>query len=117
MVAMFLTTVNSMIIQIFTFTRPDTSAPWFNDAPEMANFIAAKEAIRTANPDIMAPAVTTFSDDGLTCTVTQTFPTKEYWRTYSRLVREATNEMADRNQYFAAHGHKMTVTMHDTYED
>ena len=106
-----------MIILTSTFTRTDVSVPWFNDAPEMQEYLAPRDALRLDRPDLASIPVTTQSEDGLTYTAVQTFPTNDAYLEYLRLLREAIPGWpAGRNQYFSDHNQTIVSTVTDTYE-
>lgn len=106
-----------MIILTSTFTRTDASVPWFNDAPEMQEYIAPRAALIVSRPDLASVPVVTQSEDGLTYQAIQTFPTREAHFEYLRLLYEAIPSWPKgRNQYFTDHNHTIALTVTDTYE-
>ena len=106
-----------MIILTATFTRTDTSVPWFNDAPEMQAYLAPRDAIRTSHPDLASIPVVTESDDGLTYKAVQTFPSLAAYEEYVVLLKQAIPGWpAGRDQYFKDHNHSILFSIVDTYE-
>lgn len=106
-----------MIIQTSTFTRTDASVPWFNDAPSMQEYIAPRDALRIARPDLASTPVVTNSEDGLTYTAVQTFPSLDSYNEYVYLLKQAIPRWPEgRDQYFKDHNQTIAVSVVDTYE-
>jgi len=103
-----------MIIQTSVFTRTDRKIPWFNDAPEMQDYIAPRDAVRLAHPELADFPVRTESEDGLTHTAVQTFPTLDAFYQYIDLLKQAIPGWpSGRDQYFKDHNQTITTTIVD----
>ena len=106
-----------MIIQTSTFTRTDASVPWFNDAPEMQEYLAPRDAVRLAHPELASTPVVTNSEDGLTYIAVQTFPSLAAYDQYVILLKQAIPGWPEgRNQYFKDHNQTIAVSVVDTFE-
>lgn len=97
----------------FIATRPNTDAPFFYDAPEHAEQMAAVDNIRAnlaSMPDNLLEFYSkTYSDDQLTCTINYGFKDYIVWQTFmSNINVSLPRGIVDRNIYFLDHGHKLT---------
>lgn len=104
-----------MIILTSTFNRPDTSAPFYNDAPELEELRAARAALIPLG--LASLPTKTLSEDQLTLTITRTFESMDAYRQYKALLAEIPNWPDIMYKYFEDHNHSKTVTMVDTYEN
>jgi hypothetical protein len=106
-----------MITQTIIYTRPDASIPWFNDAPEMQAYLAPRDVIKDAHPELTGDVVRTTSEDGLTMTAVQRFPSLAAYNQYIALLKQAIPDWpAGRNQYAKDHNQSMAITVVDTYD-
>ena len=99
-----------MITQTMVMTRPDISAHWFNDAPEMQAYLAPRNQLRENRPELTDIPVITESSDGLTCTIVQTFPSIDEYNTYVNLLIQAIPGWPKgRNEYVVDHAHTINI--------
>lgn len=95
-----------MFIIDFTCTRPDTSAPFYHDSDQAADFMSFIANLRTTMPGV--EYVNSYTPDGLTYYATYTFDDASVEAEFTNtILAQHPTFFIDRDAYYLVNNHNL----------